>query len=358
MAIGFLGGDLRRRRRIPADLPPTLPGAPQNLVVYNPTPVGPNNFAALASWNAGSNGNTPITNYVVQYSTDQSNWTSVNAGTQQSVSIEGLVSNTQYYFRVAAVNVVGQGPFTGVVAATTGSYVGKGAAYIGFGASTGSYRSEQWVTDFLWSSDFNTVTMNDLLNNSNLIGSTVKLGNEYRFTDTSSGGVGNLFYNIPVFITDTNGNLINWSVRYTLSMGGQLAGDHADGMTFIVQSNNVNQGGSGVGLGYGAQGQQPGIPNSFALEYDTFQNNIVDPNNNHIGVDVNGSVDSLQTANPAFSMWKPTAKSAGGGAPTYCWADYNGSTQQLSMFVSTTNVKPASPLLTQVLDIRNYVVLV
>jgi hypothetical protein len=64
----------------------------------------------------------------------------------------------------------------------------------------------------------------------------------------------------------------------------------ADGIAFVVQfDNNVACGGNGGGIGYDF------IPNSLAVEYDTFQNdstqiiNLNDPNGNHIAVQTNGT---------------------------------------------------------------------
>ena len=61
------------------------------------------------TWTAGSNGGSPITNYVVQYGTDGVNWTTfqnaASAATTQTVT--GLTNGTAYFFQVQAVNGVG-----------------------------------------------------------------------------------------------------------------------------------------------------------------------------------------------------------------------------------------------------------
>ncbi len=67
----------------------------------------------------------------------------------------------------------------------------------------------------------------------------------------------------------------------------------ADGITFAVinTSNGLNAlGGSGGDLGY------EGISNSFAIEFDTYENSSFnDPSKDHIGIDTNGSLTSLKT---------------------------------------------------------------
>jgi hypothetical protein len=56
-------------------------------------------------------------------------------------------------------------------------------------------------------------------------------------------------------------------------------------------------GGNGGGLGY------LGLDNSFAIEFDTWDNGAIDGfNANHVGVNQNGSIDSLLTTNLPFPL--------------------------------------------------------
>lgn len=68
----------------------------------------------------------------------------------------------------------------------------------------------------------------------------------------------------------------------------------ADGIAFVVQTVSADIGGSGGGLGY------QGIVPSVAVEFDTFQNFAFnDISSNHLGVNADGSVDSLATSDVA-----------------------------------------------------------
>ena len=88
----------------PAPVTPVgAPAAPTNLVGVR------GEGQVTLTWTAGSNGGSPITNYVVQYGTDGVNWTTfqnaASAATTQTVT--GLTNGTAYFFQVQAVNGVG-----------------------------------------------------------------------------------------------------------------------------------------------------------------------------------------------------------------------------------------------------------
>lgn len=66
------------------------------------------------SWTAPTNtGGVSLTDYIVQYSTNQSNWTTFADGTSTATTatVSGLTGGTNYYFRVSAVNSVGTGAY-------------------------------------------------------------------------------------------------------------------------------------------------------------------------------------------------------------------------------------------------------
>jgi len=93
---------------------PGTPGFVTNLVptlVFNDP-----DYVVELVWNAPvSNGGSPLTDYIVQYSDDDgANWTTFADGTSTAASatVTGLTGNETYVFRVAAVNAIGTGPYT------------------------------------------------------------------------------------------------------------------------------------------------------------------------------------------------------------------------------------------------------
>ena len=70
------------------------------------------------SWVAPDNGGQPISDYVVQFSSDAGlNWTTFDDGVSSSTStvVTGLVTGRLYQFRVAAANPAGQGSYSSTV---------------------------------------------------------------------------------------------------------------------------------------------------------------------------------------------------------------------------------------------------
>ncbi len=95
---------------------PSVPSAPLSLSSV----VG--NTQISLSWSAPSNdGNSPITDYTIQYSSDSgSNWITFNDGTSTSASatVTGLTNGQAYLFRVYAVNSVGSSSSSNILSAS------------------------------------------------------------------------------------------------------------------------------------------------------------------------------------------------------------------------------------------------
>ena len=99
---------------INATIPFSTPLPPFGLSTFS------GNTTVLLSWSAPDNGGIQITDYVIQYGNGSNSWITFVDGITpaRSVNITGLVTGTEYSFRVAAVNSQGQGPWSDTAAAT------------------------------------------------------------------------------------------------------------------------------------------------------------------------------------------------------------------------------------------------
>lgn len=120
---------------------------------------------------------------------------------------------------------------------------------------------------------------------------------------------------------------------------GDGDGQGADGLVFVVQTVANNVGGSGGGIGYA------GIADSVGIEFDTFDNGggFGDPDGNHVGIDLEGNIASVQA--------QPVATRLNNGEIWFAWVDYNGATDNLEVRLSDTAARPAAPLMTRSVDL-------
>lgn len=173
------------------------------------------------------------------------------------------------------------------------------------------------------------------LNSSATAGSTVTgEGQVIRLVAGGTNDSGSVFATTPVSVAGGFSTTFNFRIS---SPGGSSDGTGvgADGLAFVAQTVGATAlGGTGEGIGYS------GLNKSVAVEFDTWRNGH-DPNSNHAGVNTNGNLTSLTTANvtPAFDN----------GARWTAWVDYNGTTLELRL--STDGLRPATALLAQAVNL-------
>lgn len=163
-----------------------------------------------------------------------------------------------------------------------------------------------------------------------LNGAAACTGSVLRVTPSVPSASGSVFSTVPIAL----GSGASFSTFFTFRISGSQNGG-ADGFTFAVQPVASTVGGLGGGLGYS------GITPSLAVEFDTWNNGAPsDTSDNHIGIDLNGSITSVQTVDTAV---------LDDGTVFYVWIDYDGST--LTVRLSKSPVRPSSPTMSRALDL-------
>ncbi len=117
-------------------------------------------------------------------------------------------------------------------------------------------------------------------------------------------------------------------------------GAGADGLVFAIQIKSNEAGGDGGGIGYA------GILNSLGIEFDTWNNGSIDGDNgNHVGINLNGNMDSVVRQNLTPRLNNGNIWSA--------WVDYNGATNLLEVRLSENNERPEDAFLSHTVDLVN-----
>lgn len=203
--------------------------------------------------------------------------------------------------------------------------------------------------------DLVKVTFPDFSDNAQLKlnGSTQQAGNVLRLTPDSMSQAGSAFFPVPF----TVGPDFSFHTHFAFQIGGvNEGGDQgSDGLAFVIHSDPRGAealGNAGEGLGFGVNYTANLLTNqitpSVAIEFDTHQN-FFDPNGNHVALILNGDVaNHLAYTTPGFSLNGGTLNN---GPARYVWIDYAGPVKRLDVFLSESDVKPASPAFTITRDL-------
>ncbi len=106
-------------------------------------------------------------------------------------------------------------------------------------------------------------------------GNATLSGNIYTLTPNQGNRNGSAWNKNRLFLDQ------DFDINARVYLGNSDAG--ADGIAFVLQNQSLNAGSSGGGLGYA------GITPSFAVEFDTYNNGSIEPNQDHIAIIANGN---------------------------------------------------------------------
>jgi hypothetical protein len=117
-------------------------------------------------------------------------------------------------------------------------------------------------------------------------------------------------------------------------------GPGADGLAFMIQTNNNTAGSAGGGIGY------QGIGNSIAVELDTYNNSFHDDSSgNHLGINLGGNIDSIAQIHESTRF--------NNGSIWSVWVDYNGLNDLMSVRYSMGGTRPATSQLDYSVDLSS-----
>ncbi|MEI6750388.1 MAG: GEVED domain-containing protein, partial [Bacteroidota bacterium] len=154
-----------------------------------------------------------------------------------------------------------------------------------------------------------------------------------QLTENYGGESGSAFWKSRIYL----GTDKSFSAYFTfLINGSDEAG--ADGLAFVIQTNTVDAGSMGGGIGY------EGISPSIAVEFDTYDNGE-NGGDNHIAIVEDGCpyCEHTDYAVPSFTL--------DGGTIGHVWVDYNGTTGLFEVRLSETTTRPDSPFVSDYKDL-------
>lgn len=169
-----------------------------------------------------------------------------------------------------------------------------------------------------------------------LNGDAAQAGNALRLVPNLMTQAGSTFLTTAVPLTAATG----FSTAFKFNVNTN-AGDPTDGFAFLLQADSMGAsalGAAGQGLGY------VGLAPSVAVVFRGRNPNL-------IGV-ITGGIDPADLAVPFQPAgFYTSTEGAFYNQDEFAWIDYDPGTTQLSVFLSTTNTKPGSAVMTTTVDV-------
>nr|AKV93679.1 clade VIII lectin receptor kinase [Nicotiana benthamiana] len=201
------------------------------------------------------------------------------------------------------------------------------------------------ITEF----DFGTLTLSNLklLGDAHLgDNNSVQLTRDLAVPNSGSGKA---LYSKPVRFRQPGLDFpASFSTFFSFSVTNLNPSSIGGGLAFVLTPNDESVGDAGGYMGIlDSKGTQSG---TMSVEFDTLMDvEFKDINGNHVGLDLNSMVSTQVGDLGSIGI---DLKS---GDIVNSWIEYSGSTAELNVFVSYSNIKPKEPFLSVVLDIAEYV---
>ncbi|XP_057831329.2 lectin-4 [Cryptomeria japonica] len=162
-------------------------------------------------------------------------------------------------------------------------------------------------------------------------------------------------YNQPISLWDENSFLANFSSHFQFlvaSISDYQSSHYGDGLAFFLApfDSDPPQNCTGQWLGLFNQSTDGSSSNQIvAVEFDTLRNDPFDPDDNHVGIDVNSIVSKANVS--LWSEWEIQIRS---GKKLQAWVDYDGLAKRLYVFLTTDVQKPETPILSYGIDLTKF----
>ncbi|KAI9165880.1 hypothetical protein LWI28_022237 [Acer negundo] len=154
-------------------------------------------------------------------------------------------------------------------------------------------------------------------------------------------------YNQPVPIWDSKtGKLTDFTTHFSFIIKAEDTNKYGDGISFFLAPYDyqIPPNSSDGLLALFSNPENSTANQIVAVEFDSF-NNTWDPNDNHVGINVNSIVSVANVT------WKSSIRN---GSTANAWVSYNSSTQNLSVFLTYANnpVFGGNSSLSYIVDLR------
>ncbi|KAL1200129.1 L-type lectin-domain containing receptor kinase VIII.2 [Cardamine amara subsp. amara] len=199
--------------------------------------------------------------------------------------------------------------------------------------------------------DFGTLTLSSLklLGDAHLNNGTIKLTRELSVPTSTAGKA---LYGKPVqFRHPDTQSPASFSTYFSFSVTNLNPSSIGGGLAFVISTDGEYIGSAGGFLGLTGGSESGSSGSGFvAVEFDTLMDlQFKDVNGNHVGLDLDAVVSAAVADLGNFDI---DLKS---GNAVNSWITYDGSGRVLTVYVSYSNVKPKSPILSVPLDLDRYV---
>lgn len=196
--------------------------------------------------------------------------------------------------------------------------------------------------------DLGTLTLSSLklLGDAHLNNGTIKLTRELSVPTSTAGKA--LYGKSVKFRHPETTSPASFTTYFSFSVTNLNPSSIGGGLAFVISPDEEYIGSSG---GYLGLTEETGSGSGFvAVEFDTLMDvQFKDVNGNHVGLDLNTVVSAAvaDLGNVDIDLKSGNAVNS--------WINYDGSGRVLTVYVSYSNVKPKSPILSVPLDLDRYV---